>query len=105
MFKVKQYRNKKILNAARGENCLIQSPYCTNDSETVVACHSNDYDDGKGRGQKAHDCFVAFGCAACHNWVDGRLVGAKESKEERQYYHDRGIKRTILRLLEMEVLK
>lgn len=116
MFKRKPYRNKKILKAAEGEECLIQSPYCNGNSETVVACHSNEYDDGKGGSQKADDCFVAFGCSACHDYVDGKpmpklylpeflKLRPHEEKRMQRSYLDRGIKRTIRRLLDLGVIK
>ena len=106
MQKRKPYRNKKILNAAKGEECLIQSPYCNNDPDTTVACHSNEGDDGKGGSQKADDCFVAFGCSACHAFVDGERYNMPTSPRElRIWYLDRGIKRTWRRLLDLGVLK
>ena len=49
------YRNKKILNAARDEQCCINSPACNYNTETVVACHSNYQEDGKGMGRKADE--------------------------------------------------
>lgn len=107
MEKRKPYRNKKILRAAEGEKCLIQSPYCNSDPSTTVACHSNELDDGKGIAQKADDCFVAFGCSACHDFVDGRIQGPDRypDKGQRQEYLDRGIKRTIRKLIDLGVLK
>lgn len=104
-MKRKPYRNKKILEAARGEECLIESPVCNYDPETVVACHSNESDDGKGTGQKADDCFIAFGCSACHNLVDGGELGYGSTAEYKKYYLNRGIKRTIRRLLDLGVIK
>lgn len=107
MLKRKPYRNKKILEAAKGEECLIQSPYCNYDPNTVVAAHSNECDDGKGAGQKADDCFIAFACSSCHDYVDGRApkYEGESDFEIRLFYHNRGIKRTIRRLLDMGVLK
>ena len=60
------YRNKRILAEAEHHPC--QS--CGADDNTVVAAHSNQGRHGKGMSIKAHDCFVAFLCAACHHWLD-----------------------------------
>lgn len=60
------YRNKRILDEAQHHAC--QS--CGSDDDTVVAAHSNQQRHGKGMGIKAHDCFVAYLCAACHYWLD-----------------------------------
>lgn len=116
--KRKSYRNKKILAAARGEACLVNLPSCTGGGEDTVAAHSMQADDGKGTSIKADDCFVAFACQHCHDILDARkhLVkwdGTEDSgrygqnmpKAEIEWYHDRGIKRTIRRLLELEIIE
>ena len=107
MEKRKPYRNKKILEAARDEPCLVNSPYCNRDPSTTIAAHSNKMDDGKGLSQKADDIFVAFCCASCHDYVDGRTGGADSGRDgmHRNEYLDRGIKRTIRRLLDLGVIK
>ena len=112
--KRKAYRNKKILKAARGEVCLVNLPGCTGGGDDTVAAHSMQSDDGKGGAQKADDCFVVFSCQHCHDVLDGR----KKLKADQlwteantdpetllKWYHDRGIKRTIRRLLDLGVLK
>jgi hypothetical protein len=114
--KRKPYRNKKILAAARGEACLVNLPGCTGGGSDTVAAHSNQYDDGKGGSQKADDCQVAYACLHCHDTLDGRkplsMIGSSlgdlstlEKRTQINYYHDRGIKRTIRRLLDLGVLK
>ncbi|MBY0241827.1 MAG: DUF1364 domain-containing protein, partial [Burkholderiaceae bacterium] len=45
---------------------------CNYNPETTVLCHSNFLADGKGMGLKAPDDRAAFGCAACHDVLDGR---------------------------------
>ncbi len=70
MQKLKPYRNKKILAAAKNQDCTLNFPGCTNDIETTVACHLDGKFGrlaGKGMGQKAGDNFVMFGCAHCHS--------------------------------------
>lgn len=65
------YRNQALLNLAEGEECLLRVPgYCRYDKETTVACHSNRLRDGKGKGIKAHDWCIAFGCGPCHWFID-----------------------------------
>lgn len=100
-FKREPYRNKKILQSARGQECTMNSPNCNHDPSTVVFCHSNYQSDGKGAGVKADDCFGFFGCSGCHHWYD-ELYWNKEEKFE--YFH-RAMKRTWRKLLDMEVLK
>ena len=72
------YRNKKILEAIR------ECPFCLScgspNDGTVVAAHSNQLRDGKGRGIKAHDFRVAALCYKCHTELD---QGSKLSREER----------------------
>lgn len=62
------YRNKKLLQLARHHECQ----YCNTDDGTIVAAHSNQLIHGKGMGIKAHDVFIAYLCAYCHDVVDGR---------------------------------
>lgn len=108
------YRNKKILKECHNQDnvCTIQLPGCQG-SPTVPA-HSNLADDGKGQGQKADDCFVAIACQHCHDVVDGRkpqMVGNGSFgleymlQSEIEWYHNRGIKRTIRIMLDRGVLK
>jgi hypothetical protein len=62
-----------IRRAARGEDCTLALPgVCNSDPATVVLCHSNALADGKGMGLKAPDTAACFGCAACHDILDGR---------------------------------
>ena len=70
------YRNKQILEIVRQfpcQNCEIQDG-------TVVAAHSNQLRDGKGKGIKAHDYRIASLCFKCHSELD---QGTKMSKSER----------------------
>jgi len=69
------YRNKKLIESAKHEDCVS----CGNPNSCCA--HSNLYIHGKGRGQKAHDLFVAYLCLNCHDWFDGR------SKNEPPSYH------------------
>jgi len=82
-----------------------QCPSCgSHDSETVVACHSNHMDDGKGASQKADDCFVAFLCSGCHDWLDGRIASDAAAGFRAHEFH-RAMKRTWRILLDDGVLR
>lgn len=96
------YRNKKILDHARGQACTN----CGREDGTVVAAHSNDSRLGKGRGIKAHDIYVAFLDSGCHSWLDSGSgkdpSGIYDNKHEMwQHAHDK----TLLILLLDEVIK
>ena len=54
--------------------------HCGISDGTVVAAHSNQLRDGKGRGLKAHDYRIAALCYTCHHELD---QGNKLSKQER----------------------
>ena len=65
------YRNPALLALAEGEECLLRVPkYCQGGTDTTVPCHSNRLRDGKGKGIKAHDWAIAFGCGGCHWFID-----------------------------------
>jgi hypothetical protein len=70
------YRNKKLLEAVRDCPCQL----CGAQDGTIVAAHSNQMRDGKGRGLKAHDYRIAALCFKCHYEID---QGAKMSRQER----------------------
>jgi len=70
------YRNQKLLEAVRSSPCQ----HCGVNDGTVVAAHSNQLIDGKGRGLKAHDYRIAALCYRCHAELD---QGSKMSKQER----------------------
>jgi hypothetical protein len=57
---------------AKGRECLIRVPnHCLRGNETVVGCHVR-MSGISGFGLKAPDLFIAWGCHACHDIVDGR---------------------------------
>ncbi len=65
------YRNRHLLDLARGQPCMIRlDGICNNDPATVVSCHSNEAEHGHGKSIKAHDVFCAWGCSACHAEID-----------------------------------
>lgn len=71
MSKTEAHRNPHLLAMARGKPCLFRLPgICNFDPETTVACHSNLGMHGKGGARKADDEYSAWGCFACHSFLD-----------------------------------
>ena len=82
------YRNKKLLEIVRQAPCMM----CGCKDGTVVAAHSNQLRDGKGKGLKAHDYRIAALCFQCHHEID---QGSKLSKQERIEKWDEAHRQTI----------
>jgi hypothetical protein len=78
MLKQKAYRSPKLLVAVRDAPCM----HCGAEDGTVVAAHSNQLRDGKGRGLKASDYRIAALCHICHFQVDQGLLWDREQKRE-----------------------
>lgn len=91
------YRNKKLTDAAR----LLPCQHCGTSDGTVVAAHSNQLRDGKGRGIKAHDYRIASLCYKCHADLD---QGAKMSKQERVDMWEDAHRKTIGLFFEQEII-
>ena len=91
------YRNKKLLELIR----VIPCQHCGLQDGTVVAAHSNQLKDGKGRGIKAHDYRVAALCYRCHSELD---QGNKLTKEERVQMWEEAHRNTIGWLFEHDML-
>lgn len=87
------YRNKTLLEVCRYLSCQ----HCGRDDETVVAAHSNQLRDGKGRGIKAFDYRVASLCFTCHSELD---QGKNMSKHERIDMWEEAHRSTIGQLFE-----
>jgi hypothetical protein len=82
------YRSDKLLRALRDSPCQ----QCGREDGTVVAAHSNQMRDGKGRGLKAHDYRIAALCFTCHAEID---QGNKMSREERLNAWENAHRKTI----------
>jgi len=82
------YRNKKLLQLVRQMACA----HCGIQDETIVAAHSNQLRDGKGRGIKAHDYRIAGLCYECHFELD---QGSKLSKHQRNVMWEDAHRHTI----------
>ena len=84
------YRNKKLLDFAKFSPCCFACERF-NDG-TVVAAHSNQLRDGKGKGIKAHDFRVAYLCNQCHIEID---QGSRLSKSERVEAWEEAHRKTV----------
>lgn len=85
------YRNRALLDLARGAPCM--GLHCRAGADgTVVAAHSNSHIHGKGARMKAHDWAIAFLCHKCHSMLD---QGAQLSRDEREeFWRDAAIRTT-----------
>lgn len=91
------YRNANLLKAVRNAPCQ----HCGASDGTVVAAHSNQLRDGKGRSIKAHDYRIAALCSICHHQLD---QGFLWSKEERLNIFEEAHRKTIGWLFENGVI-
>ena len=92
------YRNAKLLVACRQLPCQL----CEIEDGTVVAAHSNQLADGKGKGIKASYYRVAALCFSCHMDLD---QGNKLSKDQRREFWEIANRRTIGELFERNLIK
>lgn len=92
------YRNKKLLEVVRNLPCQ----HCGIEDGTIVAAHSNQLRDGKGKGIKASDYRIAALCFKCHYDLD---QGAKLSKQDRVNLWEEAHRATIGELFERGYLK
>jgi hypothetical protein len=65
---------------------------CGKENGTVVAAHSNQLRDGKGRGMKAHDFRIAALCFDCHRELD---QGSTMNKQEKICFFEEAHRKTI----------
>ena len=91
------YRNKKLLEVVRESPCQL----CGAEDGTVVAAHSNQLRDGKGRSIKAHDYRIAALCYTCHADIDQ----GKMSREDKQDLWEMAHRKTVGWLFENEHLE
>jgi hypothetical protein len=95
----KAIKSKKITQSARGEVCTLNTPVCTNNTDTTVFCHAPS--EVKGMGNKSPDYWGAYGCQQCHTYLDGN----NETRLDRLAYWYRGIFRTMRRLYEKGIIR
>lgn len=91
------YRNKLLLEVCR----ILPCQHCGAQDGTVVAAHSNQLRDGKGRGLKAYDYRVASLCFSCHATLD---QGKELAKSERVEMWEEAHRKTIGELFEQGYL-
>ena len=87
------YRNQKLLETVREFECVL----CGAEDGTVVAAHSNQLRDGKGKGIKAHDYRIAALCHRCHMAID---QGHRMNKQEKEAMWEEAHRKTIGYLFE-----
>ena len=92
------YRNPKLLQIVRESPCQ----HCGRQDGTIVAAHSNQLRDGKGKGIKANDFRIAALCYLCHSDLD---QGYKMSKEERTQMWEDAHRATIGWLFDNDHIK
>jgi len=81
--KIEGHHEPKMLAAVKGEPCYLVVPgvcHSYPEDPTVVPCHGNWDDLGKGGGLKAQDRFTVPGCAHCHQWLDFGTIATREQK-------------------------
>lgn len=89
----RMYRNQKLLEAVRESPCQ----HCGKSDGTVVAAHSNQSRDGKGRSIKASDAAIAALCYSCHSQID---QGPTLSRQERIDIWENAHRKTMRWLIE-----
>lgn len=87
------YRNQKLLEIVREFECAL----CGAEDGTVVAAHSNQLRDGKGKGIKASDAAIAALCYRCHMAID---QGNRMNKQEKEAMWEQAHRKTMLWLFE-----
>lgn len=92
------YRSTKLLEAVRAFPCQN----CGRMDGTVVAAHSNQLRDGKGRGIKAHDYRIAALCHTCHSELD---QGSRMSRAEREEMWEAAHRATIGKLFDQGLIR
>jgi hypothetical protein len=92
------YRSQYLLEKVRESACQ----HCGTQDGTVVAAHSNQLRDGKGKSIKAHDYRIAALCFKCHYNLD---QGNTLTKEERREMWEEAHRKTIGWLFENGHLK
>ena len=91
----------KLRRLARDRDCEIRIPgVCCGDAGTVVLCHLP----GAGIARKHNDLFGAYGCAKCHDAVDGRTK-TDFPREMLKLWHLEAVIRTQQILIDEGILR
>lgn len=95
------YRDRKLLDLAYQLECQVWLPGICEGGMGEPA-HSNQSRHGKGGALKAHDCFYASSCRACHRELDqGRTMSREQKFEAWQRAHER----TMLALWQLGLIR
>lgn len=95
--------SKAMRQSARGEVCTLQiMGVCRGDSSTTVLCHLPDESHGLAR--KSDDVSSCYGCAACHDVIDGRRKWPEAEKAQADWYLRRAQVRTIRRMVDKGII-
>lgn len=94
----------KLTEAARGRDCAIRLPGCSNDPATVVAAHYRSVSLGAGMGIKPNDWLSAHACNMCHDLCDSRRRDPNLTRTEIRHAHLEGVIRTIQRLIDLGLI-
>ena len=93
---------------ARGMPCMIRMPgICNGDPATTVLCHLRMVGI-TGMGMKANDLLGAWGCSACHKYVDthgidGRTALLEGMARTQALILDRGLVKVVRSMSEADV--
>ncbi len=98
--KPKRWQSKKYRDAARGQDCTLRLPGCTNNTETVILAHHG----GAGMGNKNSDHDSCDCCFLCHQKLD-RPDLWPFSPEEMEAEFQRARLETIVNRIERGVIK
>lgn len=72
--------SQKLRDSARGQSCTLRlEAHCNHDSATVVLAHLRI--NHRGMAIKSPDIFAVHACSACHDVLDGRVVGYIEPRD------------------------
>jgi hypothetical protein len=96
------YRNRKLLDLCHNAPCfLLIDRVCRSGVNPSVPCHSNHQRHGRGKDNKAHDCFTVPGCPECHYWLDF----GPATREDKDQAFMAGLERWLLHLWRRELIK
>lgn len=95
------YRDRALLDLVYQVECTLQIDGVYEGGFGEPA-HSNQSRHGKGGALKAHDCFVASGCRACHRELD---QGRRFTRVEKGEIWQRGHERTMLALSQLGAIQ
>ena len=96
----KHYRDRDLLDLAYQLPCTLQLPCC--EGGMGEPAHANSHRYGKGGSIKAHDCFFAAACRACHRELD---QGRTMSREEKLHAWQLGYEKTMLELWQRGLIR